>query len=116
MIQFFLVNKNLKEHKMSEKKETIFAVKFMNIMEKVLTKMGYTLNSSDKTKIFTRCHLGYQITITEKGISYDSSSQREVDQIKLNYSKAVAMNSIETAGLLYTVEENADEIIYLVKG
>jgi len=98
---------------MSGKIQIKFAIREMKIMEDMLSKMGYKINSKNG-QLTTTSKSGYQMKISSEGIQFDSVDKVEVDNIKIEYSKAYATSDIESRGELYQVEETADEIIFLV--
>jgi len=95
---------------MSCKIQTQFAVREMKIMEDTLKKLGYSFNKHSGTLQVTG-HSGYGITVAENEIHYDSVDKSNVDTIKVEYSRALALSMVEKEGALYQMEETNNEII-----
>jgi hypothetical protein len=98
---------------MSGKIQTIFAIRDTKIMEDTLKKLGYCIDQKSGKMIITS-KSGYAITLSEDQIECDTVDKREVDNIKIEYSKAYAVNMVESKGELYTYEETEDQITILV--
>lgn len=95
---------------MSCKIQTKFAVRDLRIMEDTLKKLGYEIDKRTGAMRVTSHH-GYGIDISNEQISCDSMDKKEVDGIKIGYSKALAISTVEKEGALYEIVENENEII-----
>lgn len=97
---------------MSAKIQTQFAVNNMKIMEDTLNKQGFKFTKRGDTLVLQR--RWNDTVISAKGISYDSDNNGEIDKIKSEYTRTVAINKIEERGEVYEVQETANEITILV--
>lgn len=97
---------------MSCKIQTKFAIREMRVMEDTLKKMGFAYDKVEGKLVISRPH--YPIEISENEISCDSMNSREIDNIKVEYAKTVAINGIEERGEMYQMEETENEITILV--
>jgi hypothetical protein len=96
---------------MSEKIVTQFAVRDMKIMEDTLNKLNYSFSKSKDSLSIRRPY--HNIIVTADKVSCDSVNVSEVEKIKAEYSRNVYIDQFETEGLMYEVEETANEIIIL---
>lgn len=97
---------------MSEKIQTQFAVKNLDMMERVLQKQNIDFaKNGDELRVSRSYH---DIVINKDGISCDSMNQREVDNLKIQYSKDFAIETVEQQGEMYQVEEDSKAITILV--
>lgn len=88
---------------------TQFAVREMKIMEDTLKKMGFSFSKKEKSLIVTLKN-SRQATIKEEEIICYDYDKKEIDKIKIEYGRNLAISLAERDGLLYEMIETEDEI------
>lgn len=91
---------------------TKFTVSSMRVMKEVLEKLGHSFTEAKGKLVIARKY--NNIVIKEETFDYDFDDVGMVEKIKYEYTKSVALETLENRGELYQVQETNSELIVTV--